>query len=171
MKQLLFSLSLLATLAGCADKSEAPAPAPSTQVSADARMVSAFPNMYSDQFVLPGDDVIRSFDRDGNTYSLILQGDGNVVFYQTNVQPWRAQWSTGTAGRGGNMLIMQADGNLVLYNRTRNTPVWSSGTNGNPGAYLSTGATLVNGRWRVSVEVIRGGINFGNGVIRRLFVK
>lgn len=34
-------------------------------------------------------------------------------------------------------LVMQFDGNLVLYNVTKGTAVWNSGTGGNPGAYGS----------------------------------
>jgi len=44
-------------------------------------------------------------------YSLILQGDGNLVLY------WEGQalWNTGTRGDAPDHLVMQNDGNLVLY--------------------------------------------------------
>ena len=58
-------------------------------------------------------------------YTLILQGDGNLVLYS----PSRALWSTGTVGQGGVRLIMQSDGNLVLY-RANWTAVWNSQTSG-----------------------------------------
>jgi hypothetical protein len=54
---------------------------------------------------------------------LVMQGDGNLVVYNSS---GKAVWSPGVAG--GNRLILQGDGNLVLYNSS-NKPVWSSGSN------------------------------------------
>jgi hypothetical protein len=39
--------------------------------------------------------------------------------------------------------IMQTDGNLVTYDQTQGTPVWASGTVGNPGAYLTLALTYM----------------------------
>jgi hypothetical protein len=64
-------------------------------------------------------------------FTLIMQGDGNLVLYQGGT----ALWASNTAGSGADEAIMQGDGNLVLSTSAR-TPVWSSGTAGNAGAYL-----------------------------------
>ncbi|MFJ9846809.1 hypothetical protein ACIRYZ_41535 [Kitasatospora sp. NPDC101155] len=62
---------------------------------------------------------------------LTMQTDGNVVLYKDGAAIW-ASWTVGT----GHHLSMQGDGNLVVYN-WGNSPVWSSGTAGSPGAVLS----------------------------------
>jgi hypothetical protein len=64
-------------------------------------------------------------------YTLIMQGDGNLVLYQGGT----ALWASNTAGSGADEAIMQGDGNLVLYTSS-GTPVWASNTAGNTGAYL-----------------------------------
>lgn len=57
-------------------------------------------------------------------YTLILQGDGNLVVLDNS---GRAIWATNTAGSGADRLIMQSDGNLVLYRRNT-TAVWATNT-------------------------------------------
>jgi GH25 family lysozyme M1 (1,4-beta-N-acetylmuramidase) len=69
----------------------------------------------------------------GGCFSLILQGDGNLVVYKDGAG---AVWSSGTAGQGGYTAAMQPDGDLVLYART-GCPIWSSGSGGHPGATLA----------------------------------
>ena len=64
-------------------------------------------------------------------YTLIMQGDGNLVLYQGGT----ALWASNTAGSAADEAIMQGDGNLVLYTSS-GTPVWASNTAGNAGAYL-----------------------------------
>jgi hypothetical protein len=64
-------------------------------------------------------------------YSLIMQGDGNLVLYQGST----ALWASNTAGSGADEAILQGDGNFVLYTSS-GTPVWASNTAGNAGAYL-----------------------------------
>jgi hypothetical protein len=64
-------------------------------------------------------------------YTLIIQGDGNLVLYQGGT----ALWASNTAGSAADEAIMQGDGNLVLY-ASSGTPVWASNTAGNDGAYL-----------------------------------
>lgn len=71
------------------------------------------------------------------SYLLIVQDDGNVVMYPAaNVSPGGAVWNTATFGATPT-LWMQDDGNLVVYHGQ--TPVWSSHTNGHPGASLTIG--------------------------------
>ena len=65
-------------------------------------------------------------------YTLIMQGDGNLVLYQGGT----ALWASNTAGSAADEAVMQGDGNLVLYTSS-GTPVWASNTAGNTGAYLS----------------------------------
>jgi hypothetical protein len=66
-------------------------------------------------------------------FTLVQQGDGNLVLYQAG---GKALWSTGTAGTDGRVTVMQGDGNLVVY-----TPagkyLWASNTAGHPGATLA----------------------------------
>jgi hypothetical protein len=65
-------------------------------------------------------------------YSLIMQGDGNLVLYQGST----ALWASNTVGSGADEAIMQGDGNFVLYTSS-GTSVWASNTAGNSGAYLN----------------------------------
>lgn len=65
-------------------------------------------------------------------FTLIQQGDGNLVLYMAG---GKALWSSKTAGTAGRTAVMQDDGNLVVYT-PEGKPVWSSGTWGHPGAYL-----------------------------------
>ncbi|WP_181009878.1 MIR domain-containing protein [Ornithinimicrobium sufpigmenti] len=67
--------------------------------------------------------------------SLVMQGDGNLVLYES-VPPGRvAVWASATDGRSGARVVMQGDGNLVVID-AGNTPRWDSGTWGNPGSAL-----------------------------------
>jgi subtilase family serine protease len=69
-------------------------------------------------------------------YILVMQNDGNLVIYQSEYGP--AVWSSGTYGQncgsGQCFAVFQTDGNFVVYNGS--TPLWNSGTYGNPGAEL-----------------------------------
>jgi hypothetical protein len=83
----------------------------------------------------PGDSLVVGgalTSQDGR-FTLVLQGDGNLVLYWTG---GAARWATGTAGRAVARASMQADGNLVLY-APEGTAVWASGTVGHPGAFLT----------------------------------
>ena len=55
-------------------------------------------------------------------YSLVMQGDGNLVIYNDAGEP---TWATDTDGEGATKYIMQNDGNLVLY-KTNDKAVWDS---------------------------------------------
>ena len=70
-----------------------------------------------------------------HNFELAMQGDGNLVLYDTSSHPFRALWSTGTSG-AGNTVTMQGDGNLVVYSSARSA-LWSSGTSGSAGATLA----------------------------------
>ncbi len=95
---------------------------------------------------LRGGDRLFSATR---AFLLVLQDDGNLVLYAiddatlppdvTQGKYTTALWSTRTVGWPGGVeliryLDMQDDGNLVLNDE--GIPVWSSGTEGNPGAFL-----------------------------------
>ncbi|MFS8070063.1 MAG: hypothetical protein ACMG6S_27170, partial [Byssovorax sp.] len=66
-------------------------------------------------------------------FTLVQQGDGNLVLYQAG---GGALWSTVTSGSQGRATVMQEDGNLVSYTPD-SKPVWFSKTSGNPGAWLA----------------------------------
>lgn len=65
-------------------------------------------------------------------FTLVMQGDGNLVLYQGS----KALWWTATNGRGAVLAAMQTDGNFVLYTAAGH-PVWASGTYGRAGARLA----------------------------------
>ena len=84
-----------------------------------------------------------------NGYELIMQGDGNLVLYNSSGADL---WATGTNGQGTVQALMQTDGYFVLYNAIQPTyepgnktdSLWASGASGNSGAYLglSSNGTL-----------------------------
>lgn len=63
-------------------------------------------------------------------YRLILQTDGNLVYYKSDGAVRFATYSY------GNVAVMQGDGNFVEYSGS--SPVWHTRTSGNAGAYLTT---------------------------------
>ncbi len=65
-------------------------------------------------------------------FSLVMQGDGNLVLYG----PFGAMWHTYTHGNNGASAVFQGDGNLVVYSAW-GTPLWYSGTHGNSNATLA----------------------------------
>ena len=64
-------------------------------------------------------------------FQLAMQGDGNLVLYQSGVG---AIWHTVTYGTDADRAVMQGDGNFVLYGPSGAR--WHTSTFGNPGAYL-----------------------------------
>jgi hypothetical protein len=82
-------------------------------------------------------------------FTLVHQGDGNVVLYD---QGGRALWNTRTAGQATSSFVMQGDGNLVLY-RADGRALWHSQTHGNPtsATVLRDDGNLVvyGANWRV----------------------
>jgi hypothetical protein len=66
-------------------------------------------------------------------FRFIMQGDGNLVFYEGGT----ALWDTHTEGRGGVRVAMQPDGNLVVYDAA-NHAVWADmASYGQAGAHLA----------------------------------
>jgi peptidoglycan/xylan/chitin deacetylase (PgdA/CDA1 family) len=66
----------------------------------------------------------QSISSAGGQYSLVMQGDGNLVAYAAG---GRALWSTGTNGHPGARVVMQRDGDLVVYS-PNGAPLWASRT-------------------------------------------
>ena len=66
-----------------------------------------------------------STNTSGQSGFLLMQADGNLVFYSPDD---RVIWWSNTSGNPGADLVMQSDGNLVLYNGSN--VIWSSGTGG-----------------------------------------
>jgi hypothetical protein len=60
---------------------------------------------------------------------LVMQADGNLVFYVKGHPNVYACWSTRTNGKPGAFAVLQADGNFVVYSAA-GTALWSAGTNG-----------------------------------------
>src|ERR671910_559214 len=91
--------------------------------------------------VLYPDQSIRSTN---GRFTLVYQGDGNLVLYGPN----GPLWASGTGGRPGAICIMQGDGNLVIYD-SNNQWIWNSGTDHNPGSRLvvqDDGNVVIYGR-------------------------
>lgn len=61
-------------------------------------------------------------------YRLVMQGDGNLVIYDSQSGPI---WHTQTHGTDADRLIMQGDGNLVVYS-SQYIPRWHTHTHNNP---------------------------------------
>lgn len=85
-------------------------------------------------------------------YTLVMQGDGNLVFYRNS--DGGVRWHSNTYGAFGAFLVMQTDGNAVAYfdppcpkppkgqvqyckPDIGRLAIWYSATSGNPGAYMS----------------------------------
>ncbi len=75
-------------------------------------------------------EVGGSLTSNNGAYTLVLQGDGNLVL----VAGGEPVWASGTAGKGAQRAELQGDGNFVLY--AGDSAVWASDTAGNSGARL-----------------------------------
>ena len=64
-------------------------------------------------------------------YRLYMQGDGNLVIYDSS---GRYRWASSTNVPGG-YLVVQPDGNVVIYDSEDNLPLWTAGVY-SPGAQL-----------------------------------
>jgi hypothetical protein len=81
---------------------------------------------YVNHYVMQGDLLPMQELRTANgKYTLIFQGDGNLVLYSQS----RALWASGTENRGAASVSMQGDGNLVVYNKNHQA-LWHSHTYG-----------------------------------------
>jgi hypothetical protein len=65
-------------------------------------------------------------------YTLVLQGDGNLVAYDSQ---GKGLWSSDTVGSGAIECVLQGDGNLLLKDRNGRV-VWATYTNGYKNAKL-----------------------------------
>jgi hypothetical protein len=64
-------------------------------------------------------------------FRLTMQGDGNLVEYNSSNQPI---WASNTSGNPGATAVMQSGGDLVVTS-TASASLWASNTGGNAGAY------------------------------------
>ena len=78
----------------------------------------------------------QSLSSPSGAYHLVMQGDGNLVEYNSSAS---SVWASST-NPNGSVAVMQGDGNFVVYSSS-DAALWSSGTSGNPGAYLSLADT------------------------------
>jgi hypothetical protein len=85
--------------------------------------------------MLPGDELSYglSFTSPGGNATVAIQADQSVVLRSAAGLLWSAP---NTQNRGTWHLVMQGDGNLVAYDRSW-VALWSTGTGGNPGAWLA----------------------------------
>lgn len=82
----------------------------------------------SGEVLMPGQSICSP----NNQHILACQADGNMVLYHSGVAGFR----TNTNGQLVKGCYMQKDGNLVVYH-TNGQPLWNSGTQNNPYAYLT----------------------------------
>ena len=87
-------------------------------------------NLQSGQTLSPGQQIYS----DNGKYRLVMQSDGNLVYYKTSDSSVR--WNSQTHGNAGATVVMQGDGNLVVY--AQGVAKWNSQTHNHPGAYLAT---------------------------------
>ncbi|MBT2325702.1 hypothetical protein J7E62_25560 [Variovorax paradoxus] len=113
----------------------------------------------------------QSISSDNGRYLLVMQGDGNLVYYRTT--DWVPRWHSQTYGNPGAFAPMQGDGNLVVYTGT-GMPIWNSQTSGNPGAYLAAqddGNLVIYGSgralWNIGVDVVTGDPQLAGDVVGR----
>ncbi|MBU3186893.1 hypothetical protein [Clostridium estertheticum] len=78
--------------------------------------------------LLPGEQLLSANEK----YSLVMQGDGNLVLY--TVESMDAAWSSETHGHQVDWAVLQEDGNFVIYGEGR--ALWHTHTHGNPVAHL-----------------------------------
>ena len=78
--------------------------------------------------VLPPGQSIRSSN---GLYSLVYQGDANLVLYG----PAGPLWASSTFGQSVGAAAMRGDGNLAIYG-SDSTDIWDSATGENPGSHL-----------------------------------
>jgi len=113
----------------------------------------------------------QSIGSDNGRYLLVMQGDGNLVYYRTS--DWTARWNSQTQSPGA-FAPMQGDGNLVVYAGS-GVPLWNSQTNGNPGAFLAAqddGNLVVyagNGAalWQIGADLASGDPQWAGDVVGR----
>lgn len=75
--------------------------------------------------------VNQSLTSGDGRFTLVMQGDGNLVLYEGR----RARWESRTTGRGAVTAVMQGDANFVLYDKA-NRPIWATDTDGGGGAFI-----------------------------------
>lgn len=134
-KILIASASLMAmsqvspAMAACIYYGAAPSVPPVTYVGS----VSASQNVY----LYPGSSIVSP----SGVYTLIFQGDGNLVLYKSGQT--KAVWASGSTLCSPTPYSplytrFQPDGNLVVYSSIANTPTaqWDTNTQNHPDAVL-----------------------------------
>ena len=113
----------------------------------------------------------QSISSDNGRYLLVMQSDGNLVYYRTT--DWAARWHSHTDGNPGAFAPMQGDGNLVVYTGN-GAPAWNSQTAGHPGAYLAAqddGNLVIYGSggalWNIGADVVLGDPQLAGDVVGR----
>lgn len=101
--------------------------------AADSHIVSFTTNLYSSLTGQPSSNhsltlKIGQFIRSPDGFMLLMQNDGNLVLYNTQIGAANPTlWVSATSNTNGEFATIQSDGNLVVYDRSENT-LWSSHT-------------------------------------------
>jgi hypothetical protein len=88
--------------------------------SASTLIWGTWDTLFHDQQLIPG-QILYSQNRQ---YRLVMQGDGNLVMYNSSNQPL---WASNTGGQSIKNCLMNADGNLIIY-KTTGQVSWASNT-------------------------------------------
>ncbi len=97
-----------------------------------AMAASAKDRLNPGEALMPGQHLLSQ----SRYYTFSLERDGNMILRKAESLKSKKKhilWRSGTSGPV-TKLLMQQDGNLVLYHNGKAR--WSTGTNGNPGAYF-----------------------------------
>lgn len=113
----------------------------------------------------------QSIFSDNGQYQLIMQNDGNLVYYRLSGMTPR--FNSQTHGNPGAWTQMQGDGNLVTYT-SGGRALWYTGTSNSPGAYVAVqddGNLVVynNGQalWNIGVDPLNDNPSLPGDVVGR----
>lgn len=93
-------------------------PAWASNTSLSPAPTATMDTLNAGQKLAPGQKLVSANGR----YSLVYQGDGNLVLYDENL---KSIWSATFARQSAGECVMEADGNLCLYSSAR-TLYWST---------------------------------------------
>ncbi|PNG46822.1 MULTISPECIES: hypothetical protein [unclassified Variovorax] len=125
-------------------------------------------NLPSGANLVPG----QSIQSDNGQYRLVMQGDGNLVYYR--LPGMNVRFNTQTQNNPGAWAAMQGDGNLAVYPSAGGSALWNAGVqsagarlaaqdDGNLAIYSSSGQAL----WHIGADPIKDNPQLPGDVVGR----